>query len=41
MIVKYKDLSVWLKLAVVMSWVIGVFYSIAFLIGFILELAVI
>ena len=36
--IKYKNLSGWLKLAIVTSYVIGVFYAIAFLYGFIIGL---
>jgi hypothetical protein len=32
--VKYKDLSGWLKAAVVVSWITGILYSFWFLVGF-------
>jgi hypothetical protein len=33
--VKYSDLSGWLKTSVVVSWVIGGLYALAFVVGFI------
>ena len=40
MTTKFKDLSGWLKTAIVLSWVVGGLYALAFLIGFIAELSV-
>lgn len=34
-IIKFKDLSGWLKTAVVLSYIVGGLYILAFLIGFI------
>ena len=33
--VKFKDLSGWLKAAIVAVWIMGGFYALAFLVGFI------
>ena len=33
--INYKDLSMPLKIAVVLSWVVGITYALAFLVGFI------
>ncbi len=33
--IEYKDLSVWLKVAVVSAWVVGAVYLFSFIIGFI------
>ena len=35
---KFDDLSGWLKTIVVLGWVMGGFYALAFLIGFIAEI---
>jgi hypothetical protein len=32
--IKYKDLSGWLKAAAVVSWITGVLYVFSFLVGF-------
>ena len=37
--VKFKDLSGWLKTAIVLAWITGVTYAFYFLIGFIAEVA--
>ena len=37
--IKFKDLSGWLKTIVVLSWIMAISYAAAFLVGFILEIA--
>jgi len=32
--IKYKDLSSWLKLAVIISWIVGGLWTIGFILGF-------
>lgn len=36
--IRFKNLSGWLKTAIILSWIVGGFYAIAFLIGFIAEI---
>jgi hypothetical protein len=33
--VRFKDLSIWLKIAIVMSWAVGLFYAVLMALGFI------
>jgi hypothetical protein len=33
--INFSDLSAWLKTAVVMAWIVGFIYIIAFMVGFI------
>jgi len=37
--VTFKDLSIWLKIPIVSSWIVGTIYLMAFSIGFIIGLA--
>ena len=39
--IKWEDLSGWLKTAIVLTWILSGFYAIAFMIGFIAELLII
>ncbi len=32
--IKFKDLDVWLRVAIIIAWFDGVIYAISFLIGF-------
>lgn len=32
--IRFKDLSFWLKVAIIFSWIIGLFFSITFITGF-------
>ena len=36
--IKFRNLSGWLKTAIVVCWIMGGIYAIAFLVGFIQEL---
>lgn len=38
--IQFKDLSAWLKLAVIVSWITCVIYGLYFLLGFVEGLAV-
>ena len=37
--IKFKDLSGWLKTAIVLAYITGSFYALGFMIGFIREVA--
>lgn len=36
--IRFKDLSAWLKVAVIVMWITGIYYALAFLVGVLLTL---
>lgn len=36
--IEFKDISGWLKTAIIISWSLGIMFAIAFIVGFIQEM---